>query len=123
MSLWPLLTNIIGVAVIVIIFGLALAVVYRLAFTPDALSGLIAEPADANGQQKASLSRFQFLVFTFVVAGLFLLLSIEAGTFVEVPPTVLGLIGISGGAFVISKGISKSDPKSDPKSGPNSAQK
>lgn len=57
---------------------------------------------------KASLSRFQFLLFTFVVAGLFLLLSIEAGAFVEVPPTVLGLIGISGGSFVISKGISNS---------------
>jgi hypothetical protein len=27
---------------------------------------------------------------------------------VEVPPTVLGLIGLSGGSFVISKGISNS---------------
>jgi hypothetical protein len=39
---------------------------------------LLTEP----GSTKASLSRFQFLLFTFVIAGLFLLLSIEAGTFV-----------------------------------------
>lgn len=54
---------------------------------------------------KASLSRFQFLIFTFVIAGLFLLLSIEAGTFVEIPTNVLGLLGISGGNYLVSKAV------------------
>jgi hypothetical protein len=52
---------------------------------------------------KTSFSRFQFLVFTFVVAGLFLLLSIESGTFVEIPNSVLGLLGISATSFGVSK--------------------
>ena len=132
---WAALAYIVGIAVIVIILGFAAMVVWRLITKAGALDGLIAEPlgsetvkalaaapdaptgaaltaavqAAAEGiPSKASLSRFQFLLFTFVVAGLFLLLSIEAGAFVEVPPTVLGLIGISGGSFVISKGISNS---------------
>jgi hypothetical protein len=52
---------------------------------------------------KTSFTRFQFLVFTFVVAGLFLMLSIEAGTFVEIPNSVLGLLGISAASFGVSK--------------------
>jgi hypothetical protein len=60
---------------------------------------------------KASLSRFQFLIFTFVIAGLYLLLSIEAGTFVDIPNNVLGLLGISGGSFLVSKGMSTSSKK------------
>jgi hypothetical protein len=55
---------------------------------------------------KASLSRFQFLIFTFVIAGLYLLLSIEAGTFVDIPVNVLALLGISGGSYVLSKSVS-----------------
>lgn len=134
---WGLLAYIVGVAVTVIILGFAGVVAWRLATKRGELDGLIAEiPSEsavqaavaaaikAAGAQpvtpealaaairrvptKASLSRFQFLVFTFIVAGLFLLLSIEAGAFVEVPPTVLGLIGISGGSFIVSKGISSS---------------
>ena len=66
-----------------------------------------AAQADQDGNPKASLARFQFLLFTFVVAGLFLLLSIEAGTFVEIPNNVLALIGISGGSFLVSKGVKR----------------
>jgi hypothetical protein len=135
---WAALAYIVGIAVVVIILGFAAVVVWRLITTKGVLDGLIAEPTDAetvtaltkalqasnpnitttelndairSTGAKASLSRFQFLIFTFVVAGLFLLLSIEAGAFVEVPPTVLGLIGLSGGSFVISKGISNSSSK------------
>lgn len=132
---WAALAYIVGIAVVIIILGFAAFVVWRLIRTKGVLDGLISEPTDAatvtaltdalraanpaitttelndairSTAAKASLSRFQFLIFTFVVAGLFLLLSIEAGAFVEVPPTVLGLIGLSGGSFVISKGISNS---------------
>jgi hypothetical protein len=54
---------------------------------------------------KASLSRFQFLVFTFVIAGLFLLLSIQKGTFVDIPTNVLGLLGVSAGSYLVSQAV------------------
>ena len=87
-----------------VILLFAAAVVWQLV-REDALSGIVLEP---GGDRKASLSRFQMLVFTFVVAGLFLMLSIEAGSFVDIPASVLGLIGLSGGTFVVSKGVTTS---------------
>ena len=68
------------------------------------LDDLLSE--EGPGPQKASLARFQFLLFTFVIAGLYLLLSIEAGTFVDIPVNVLALLGISGGSYVLSKSVS-----------------
>jgi len=64
------------------------------------LSKLISEP-----DGKASLSRFQLLVFTLVIAGLYVVLSIENGQLIDVPNGALALLGISGGSFLISKGI------------------
>ncbi len=74
------------------------------------LSRLISEP---NGD--ASMSRFQFLVFTFVIAlSLFLVVAalVASGTprFPDVPGTVLTLLGISGSSYLVSKGIQFSDP-------------
>lgn len=61
--------------------------------------------SDAEGN--ASLSRFQFLVFTFVVAmSLFYLIVIsDPPLYPPIPNQILALIGISGGSYVISKGI------------------
>ena len=59
--------------------------------------------AEANGQ--ASYSRFQFLVFTLVIAGSFLILTLEQRSFPTIDPSILGLRGISGGSYVLSKGI------------------
>ena len=56
----------------------------------------------------ASFSRFQFLIFTFVVAMSILVLTLESGQFPALGTDVLGLLGISGGSYVISKGIQKS---------------
>jgi len=86
----------------VILLAFAALVLWKIYKDQIDLKGLLTEPG-ADG--KASLSRFQFLIFTFVIAGLFLLLSIEAGTFVDVPTNVLALLGISGGSYLISKGI------------------
>ena len=64
--------------------------------------------SDENGW--ASLSRFQFLVFTFVVAmSLFYL--VVVGTppaYPIVPPEILALLGISGGSYILSKGMQNS---------------
>jgi len=61
--------------------------------------------SDANGD--ASLSRFQFLVFTFVVAmSLFYLIVIKTPPdYPAIPNQILALLGISGGSYVLSKGI------------------
>ena len=74
------------------------------------ISRLISEP---NGD--ASMSRFQFLVFTFVI-GLSLLLVIvgKSGPPAfphEIPGGILALLGISGGSYVVSKGIQFSSPE------------
>lgn len=106
-----------GFAVIAtILLGFAAIVLWKILAGDIRLNDLIAEPAlpgeDARAA-KASLSRFQFLLFTFVVAGLFLLLSIEAGTFVEVPSNVLGLLGISGGSYVVAKAVGNAKKDGD----------
>jgi hypothetical protein len=91
-----------------VIVAFAAAVLWEIIRGNIDLYGIISEPQDVariNGKPKASLSRFQFLVFTFVVAGLFLMLSIEAGGFVNIPENVLVLIGLSGGGFIVSKGV------------------
>jgi uncharacterized membrane protein len=71
----------------------------------------------------ASLSRFQFLVFTFVIAMCFLVLTLDSGQFPQVDTTVLGLLGISGGSYVVSKAIQASLPvelnRESPPQGPS----
>jgi uncharacterized membrane protein len=51
------------------------------------------------------MSRFQFLIFTFVVAMCLLVLTLESGEFPKLDPNILGLLGISGGSYLVSKGI------------------
>jgi hypothetical protein len=102
----PSTLALIGFAVLlVILLGFAAIVLLRILTGTISLDGLIAE----SDLSKASLARFQFLIFTFLIAGLFLLLSIESGGFVDIPETVLGLLGISGGSFVISKAVSSQE--------------
>jgi hypothetical protein len=96
-----------------ILLGFAAMVLWKIFWNQIRLDGLLTEPVPPGaGEAKASLSRFQFLIFTFVIAGLYLMLSIEAGTFVEIPTNVLGLLGISGGSYLISKamGPKKQEP-------------
>ena len=104
----------IGFAVIAaIILLFALLILWKIYNGDIKIDGLLTEappPGTRIEDAKASLSRFQFLIFTFVVAGLFLLLSVEAGTFVNIPENVLYLLGISGGSYVVSKAVGPSKP-------------
>ena len=84
-----------------LVFGV---VVFKMMKGVIKLDHLLSEPSNVPNP-KASLSRFQLFVFTFVVAGLFLVLSIENGQIIEIPQSVLGLLGISGGSYLVSKGI------------------
>jgi len=94
--------------VLVFIAGAGAVVLVKLWSGSIDLGGLLSEAADPaapGAPGKASMSRLQLLLFTFVIAGLYLTLSLEAGQMVEIPNQVLGLLGISGASYVVSKGI------------------
>lgn len=74
--------------------------------------GINLEKLISESDGAASFSRFQFLIFTFVVASgyvvqVFMALKSSAPV-PDIPNGVLALIGISGGSYVVSKGIEKS---------------
>lgn len=80
------------------------------------LTRLISEP---NGD--ASMSRFQLLVFTFVIAAsLFLIIASPwPPAFPEqVPNGILILLGISASSYLVSKGIQFSAPEDEVSRGP-----
>ena len=107
------------ISIIILLF--AFLVLWKIYNNDISLNDLLAEPpppGQTTGESKASLSRFQFLIFTFVIAGLFLMLSIEAGTFVEIPTNVLALLGISGGSYVVSKAVGMGGKSGTPASKP-----
>lgn len=105
----------VSLAVCVLLLGFGLAVLVQIARNRIDLTYLLSEGGEgADGAQpKASLSRFQFLIFTFVIAGLYLVLCVESGTFIDVPNGTLALLGISGGGYLVSKGIGGAGGKSD----------
>ncbi|HXC28417.1 MAG TPA: hypothetical protein VNV38_10725 [Stellaceae bacterium] len=104
-------------ALITVILGLFAAVVLAKMFCgPIDLKLLVSED---NGS--ASMSRFQFLIFTFVIAGSYLALTFAAGKFVDIPGSVLGLLGISGGSYVGSKVVQKAAETSQANAATNPA--
>jgi hypothetical protein len=104
MDLWQWLKFAIGVILVVFVGGLAFLILWKIYKDKIDLSQLISEPVSGE----ASLSRFQFLVFTFVIAMSLSYLTATGPTFPKVPVEILGLLGISGGSYVISKGIQTS---------------
>jgi hypothetical protein len=100
MDQWQWLGFSVGVVLTIFIGALAVLVLWLMLTGKIDLSKLISE---STGD--ASLSRFQFLVFTFVIAMSLFYLTAIGSKFPEVPPEILGLLGISGGSYVISKGI------------------
>jgi len=102
MTRYELLGLVIGWLLTAIIALLALKILIKVFRDEIDLEFLI---SDENGD--ASLSRFQFLVFTFVVAmSLFYLIVIKSPPdYPAIPNQILALLGISGGSYVLSKGI------------------
>ena len=98
----------IGGYIVAVAVGLfALIIVYNIYTGKINIEKMLCEK---NGD--ASLSRFQFLIFTFVIAMSLLLLviaNLSKGTitFPGVPAGVWALLGISGGSYTVSKGIQK----------------
>lgn len=98
------LALVMGWVVTVLIAAFALAIIYKMLKGEINLMYLI---AGADGD--ASLSRFQFLIFTFVIAlGLFLII-LSGNPTPKFPDTIAGgilaLLGISGGSYVTSKAV------------------
>lgn len=86
---------------------LGLAIVYYVFTERIDLSGLISEP---NGD--ASMSRFQLLIFTFVIAAsLFLIVATKSDFPNPIPNGILVLLGISSSSYLVSKGIQHSSPE------------
>jgi len=116
----PQLALYLGYVVVAFLGLVGAIVVYRMAVGAIDLENLISE---ANG--RASFSRFQFLIFTFVIAGAVLVLTLEGGKFPELGADVLALLGLSSGSYVVSKGIQTSGggpKKGDEPSGAASGQ-
>lgn len=101
------LTLVAGYTLCVLIGLLGLVVLWKIIDGTIDLTELLEE---VNGG--ASMSRFQWLIFTFVFAfSLFLvIISTNPPSFPNIPGTVLSLLGISGSSFLVSKGIQFSDP-------------
>jgi hypothetical protein len=84
---------------------LAAVIIYMILTGKMDLTHLLNE---ANGS--ASMSRFQLLIFTFIIAiSLFYLVEKRAdNSFPDVPTGVLTLLGISASTYAVGKGISYS---------------
>jgi hypothetical protein len=77
----------------------------------------------SEANHEASMSRFQLLMFTFVIAIAFFKLVEINKTFPDIPQGVLTLLGISASTYAVGKGISYSrDEGVHPKNGPNPPQ-
>ena len=101
-----------GYLVAVLIGSIGFIVVGKMYKGTIDLRWLISEGPQSG--RDASLSRFQFLIFTFVIAMSLLLMVVaqlkNAGNTFAFPDlkNVWELLGISGGSYVVSKGIQKS---------------
>jgi hypothetical protein len=99
----PIPSLILSWAVTLFVVFLEGVVVFLILTGRIRLDRLISEPDGS-----ASLARFQFLLFTFVIATSFFLVVIgqdPPGFPDRIPPEVLVLLGLSGGSYLISQGI------------------
>src|SRR5712692_3605031 len=91
-----------GVLVLIFLFGFM--ILAAIASGKIDISKLLTE--DGGG---ASMSRFQLLIFTFVIGlSFFLVLICDCKKLPEVPANVLALLGISATTYGVSKGIQAS---------------
>jgi hypothetical protein len=104
-----------GFTVLALIFLFAFSVLVYIANGRIDLTGLLSETgSDSKG---ASMSRFQLLIFTLVIAlSLFLVIAAKMDFPRSIPPEILTLLGISGTTYAVSKGIqmSSSQPPAAP---------
>jgi len=93
------------------LFFIAFLIIWKMLKGDIDITALICEekttdPAAPPEPGKASMSRFQLLVWTMVIGFAFLYLVIQLSEFPQMG-NVLALLGISGATYVVSKGIQK----------------
>src|SRR5579864_1779672 len=89
-----------GLLVLTFLFGMVIIV--------DIIRGNIDLSTLLTEDGKASMSRFQLLIFTFVIAlSIFLMVAANpsGAKFPDIPANVLALLGISASTYAVSKGI------------------
>ncbi|MEI9948718.1 MAG: hypothetical protein WDO74_06975 [Pseudomonadota bacterium] len=89
-------------SVVLFITAVEALVLYQIATNRINLQLLI---SDDNGD--ASLSRFQFLLFTFIIGAGLLHLTLKGSAFPTVNEGILMLLGISGATYAIGKSLDK----------------
>ena len=95
-----------GFTLLTLIFLFGFAVLVYIANGSIDLSDLLSE---ADGTKGASMSRFQLLIFTLVIALSLFLVVVSNMKFPDtIPPEILTLLGISSTTFAVSKGIQSS---------------
>jgi hypothetical protein len=90
---------------LILVFLFGIVVLYQIVVGKIDISGLLSE--DGGG---ASMSRFQLLIITFVIAFSFFVLVVQGHAFPDVPAGVLTMLGISATTYGVSKGIQASAP-------------
>jgi hypothetical protein len=110
--------------ILILVFFFGLMVLLYMAAGEIDLSMLLSEPKgnDAEGKPTygASMSRFQLLIFTFVIALSLLLIIIanDAKAFPPVPSEILLLLGISASTYAVGKSIQSPPPQNPPVQNP-----
>ncbi len=96
-----------GVLILIFLFGLLL--VRGIARGVIDISGRLSEYDSNSRTFKASMSRFQLLIFIFVIGvSFFYIVLCDCTKFPEVPGGVMALLGISASTYGVSKGIQAS---------------
>lgn len=99
-----------GFTLLALVFLFGFAVLVYIANGSIDLSDLLSETGDSKG---ASMSRFQLLIFTLVIAlSLFLVVVSKMAFPPSIPPEILTLLGISASTYAVSKGIQMSGNQS-----------
>lgn len=101
-----------GYTALLLIFLFGVILLYAMVNGDVDIAELIGEHGGG-----ASMSRFQFLVFTFVIALGIIFLLAKDGRFPDLNPNLLALVGISASTYAVSKGIQASSdlpPKGKP---------
>lgn len=99
-----------GLCVIVFLFGFV--ILLGIATGEIDISTLLSESGGG-----ASMSRFQLMIFTFVIALSLFFLVANGKAFPPIPAEVLTLLGISATTYGVSKGIQASNPNLQSKGG------
>ena len=99
------LTLIVGYVILILLFFFGFMVLFAMARGSIDLSMLLSE---AGGG--ASMSRFQLLLFTIVIAFSLFLIILTSKRLPDIPTGILTLLGISASTYAVSKGIQASSP-------------